>query len=266
MDLKNSWYQKSAGKEISDLYIDCFQRKSEDYFKLLHKYNRLHRKADGDIYVDINFVDLFVIYMVEYAAYLKECLLFLSKKDGILDSDDCHNQLETISDTILYQPLSQSSDENSDLNSVIGKHIDYGYFAESEDLCGYSIRNIRRLNTRRERLAGIFTDYVVVEERERRFIDYGTIGDKAFTNDMLFVKDLFGFALLIYDEIQTILQPYIDGTIENDREKRGLCPVCGGEYKNSKCSTCGTLKKKTEQRNEKTKEDFLDFIKKKTEK
>lgn len=239
----NEIYKKYAWQAIANQYANNMKDLFAGFLKILNKNHKVLLKPDGSLMVDINNMSPFFLYTGEFFSFLQVCTEKMADNEVI--SSDQGKRILT----------NQFAELTSNFNVGDVGLDDYAYNNRPNDYYdALGMKAVRcesasiNCSSEAERFAAVFADCVIASEIENDFCSYDSALDICESYDNKgYAKALFDYAVDVYNTVKKQVDPYIDGSIVNQRKTKGVCPNCGGSFKGlftKKCGICGTPKEK----------------------
>ena len=239
----NEIYKKYAWQAIANQYANNMKDLFAGFLKILNKNHKVLLKPDGSLMVDINNMSPFFLYTGEFFSFLQVCTEKMADNEVI--SSDQGKRILT----------NQFAELTSNFNVGDVGLDDYAYNNRPNDYNDALGMNAVRCesasincSSEAERFAAVFADCVIASEIENDFCSYDSALDICESYDNKgYAKALFDYAVDVYNTVKKQVDPYLDGSIVNQRKTKGFCPNCGGSFKGlftKKCGICGTPKEK----------------------
>lgn len=239
----NSTYISTTWHVLSQKYEENVKNWNGKYINILNKHGKVLLKQDGSIMIDINNMSPFFLYSGEFFRFIQALTAYVpSICKELTDDGTLKRTFKKINDEFDVTGVGLNA-------SCYNKRADeYSRLPADSILVGASLPSSINIHSCKERFAAMFADCVAAYNSLDDFQSYEEVFKQcSISGDEGLAKDIYYFAIDLYEEIEKQDKPYLSGDIMNTRKAKGVCPNCGGTFKglfSKKCSNCGTPKEK----------------------
>lgn len=239
--VKSATYMQHAEIDIESIYKKMYRSENERYLRLLNRNHKVFFGTDGSIVINVNNMMPFLLYTCEYFCFFEACF-----KEIYSRFSDWHGKINLTRISEEFDFMNQTENKVANIEIYRNRPMVYLNATAPDYKCGVSLGGEVDSITKTDRIAMIFTDFVIAVPEIGDLVEYEEVIQVCkHIDSKLFASEIYDYSKSVYHTLEKQLVPILSGTIMNERKQRNVCPHCGGTFKGlikQKCLTCNTPK------------------------